>query len=1849
MELLAKCPNKSHEDWKYAVEKLGEEKTWYLYDKLGQELPTKKQVDCIRLVPKETTPAKVSEDNRLYRPEDVIVKINEAKSVDDIHKLILGYKRIINSKLHNGKVYVTKEDLGYANKFRNRDLAQEMVDKVNEVYPGLLFMKREITEGKEAGRPVYTITVNDHAWRKFVERNDDKNFQQGMLFKKSIQKMSADLKAQESEELKSIFSNNRDITDPYEYMNSLKDQMSTMLKSHKDLMEFMNNVRHLNPNMKIRQINVNETGRYNLDKEVSDKALAVWSPKDKTIYLFKDRIAKEPKAVLSGILLHEMIHGFTNNVIWRYKQSLLMDYTKTPEGMTPEDYDRAVYGEPLSQKEFDFVHTINELFVKAKNLTKDRGHYGWTDLTEFVAEGLSDQRLIDELKSMHDPKDRSTEKLSLWQKFKGAILRLFGMDDTPNSYHEQLLSSITDYVYNVRRPNTGAENIISAKLSDALHVDPNNPVHTQFKDLLQQVNDQYDDKIKTGEDKFDSITGVMDKNRFGDLPYSMWDEDKKQEMQKYADVGNTTHFHVEKNFSSAVDTIKDAYKLTPQAESDLRRIFAPLQKEGASVFSEVVLPDMENKVLGRADIIVIDKNNKIHIFDVKTKTGGFSHFDVTRYPKQGEPSFLPYSDYDKAGIQLTGYKNIIQKITEKLDLEVETMNVIPLKPKVNFETKVIEGYELDKSFNGKDVIPVHDRREAAFLYENTMKTMEPKDHQDTLTDEEEHELSGSIQDRLKVLTKNTEETQSPEQKIVLKSILALERKMAISGKRDKGATRYKEQLKTINEILNEPSTQDQLVHIVQVASGICNSAKKALDDARLTAKQIGKDITLSDLYKFKEAVSSFDILDQYRSLLDDKYGIDITPEMRKAHPEATRKLGSLKSKLETAIRNKDSVKFAYENEGLRLLAEALLPYYGKVKAERRRKYGQEYRDAKFAKTLTDPGMTEDEYVRTKLNENGENIEEETQFAILKELKKAGQDIGTLTRWADNVLDSPDAVVGALIKAFVSKDDQARIEIEHKRLEMLPIVNEFREFTKQYGHNYQKAYEFMLEKGLRDDKLTGNITTKWHSSLIRLMRNTQAAADFVFEDDIKRARFMKNWKDQYMPEVTEAKNKAFIEYLDELNAKGEITTYEWDRFKANVQIAPYPKVAAVIQAEEGSISDNCVDLVSQWYMENGMTFREPAPEWVNPQYTKLKKMLDEHPDDPRSKMYKMITEIGEMADDIVPTSVKRGTQLPGVVKDQYERVGSGQNLADMAKGAFSRVLNFKVDDTHRVNTDIVDSHGDARYFVPVHFTGRVTKTMKDAEGNEWKEFDPSEQSFDLANIYYNYFMSAVDFQWKNDILPEMEMARYLFNQREIVKRDSKGAIKYITSKFLPKGESVTEQVGIGGNIAKQYDTWLLYALYGQGQKNLGVIPGTNIDAGKLVGGLQRFTALNLLALNYTAGIASAALTESSMAIEAFANREIGGHEWVTAQGTFMKNLPGMLGDVGSLKPDNLVSLLLREFNVIHGGKKHNLTQSRWIDMVNSNAMFQVATFGWTSMQTKLMLALLEKKRAYDKDGKDIGSMLSLYKVKDGKLDIDKSTGFDEEKSEWDTEHRMMYLHKMRGYIAKIHGDQSDLGRVALQQNALTAMAYMFRRFIIPTFKRRWGGEHFNTRSDNFEEGMYVSTAKFARQLLRNMNQSKEFMLSKEWATADSMVKSNVIRTFGDIITICSAIILANVAISMAKNAKQKKDEEWQMKMWNFMAYQALRLKAEYLFYTSPKAMMQILRSPAASLSTFENTIKLFEQLCGPGWQEYQQGPWKGQMKIKKTLIDMSIGVKQYYRLRDMGQQVGMMQAGIVKTQ
>jgi len=193
--------------------------------------------------------------------------------------------------------------------------------------------------------------------------------------------------------------------------------------------------------------------------------------------------------------------------------------------------------------------------------------------------------------------------------------------------------------------------------------------------------------------------------------------------------------------------------------------------------------------------------------------------------------------------------------------------------------------------------------------------------------------------------------------------------------------------------------------------------------------------------------------------------------------------------------------------------------------------------------------------------------------------------------------------------------------------------------------------------------------------------------------------------------------------------------------------------------------------------------------------------------------------------------------------------------------------------------------------------------------------------------------------------------------------------------------------------------------------------------------------------------------------------------------------------------------------------------------------------------------------------------------------------------------------------------------------------MFRKFVLPGYKRRYGKKAYIERLDDYVEGSYRTTANFAGRLLSDLYSMKFQLLAGEWDQLSDHEKANVRRTISEAAFLVLALAVAKVALAAMGD---EDDDEWDDRFNAFIAYQAGRMKSELLFFISPKEAFSILRSPAASISMIENVGKLFSQMFNP-FDTYERGPWKGKPKIYKTMNNMLPGTRQYFRLRDMKEQ------------
>jgi hypothetical protein len=306
------------------------------------------------------------------------------------------------------------------------------------------------------------------------------------------------------------------------------------------------------------------------------------------------------------------------------------------------------------------------------------------------------------------------------------------------------------------------------------------------------------------------------------------------------------------------------------------------------------------------------------------------------------------------------------------------------------------------------------------------------------------------------------------------------------------------------------------------------------------------------------------------------------------------------------------------------------------------------------------------------------------------------------------------------------------------------------------------------------------------------------------------------------------------------------------------------------------------------------------------------------------------------------------------------------------------------------------------------------------------------------------------------------------------------------------------------------------------------------------------------------------------------------------------------------------------------------------------LFFISHAGEHYMQTRFMMAMLHNIPAKDGEGKVIGNMLDMYTVNKDT----KRLQLDERVKNWNEAKETEFKNRLKRILSRMHGEYSQEGMSALQLTALGRMGILFRKFLVPGFNRRWQKRQYNNLSESYVEGSYITFGKFFTRFMKDLYSLKFEMLSSN-STLTPMEQANIKRTLGEISMFLACIVLGNFAM------KYKDDDPENERFWSFLAYQAYRLRAEASFYILPSSAMQILRSPMASMSFLQSTMKLAGQLVDPlvsgtfAFDVYDRGPWKGDPKIYKTMTDMVPVFKQYYRVRDIENQLGWFQSTSVR--
>lgn len=609
-------------------------------------------------------------------------------------------------------------------------------------------------------------------------------------------------------------------------------------------------------------------------------------------------------------------------------------------------------------------------------------------------------------------------------------------------------------------------------------------------------------------------------------------------------------------------------------------------------------------------------------------------------------------------------------------------------------------------------------------------------------------------------------------------------------------------------------------------------------------------------------------------------------------------------------------------------------------------------------------------------------------------------------------------------------------------------------------------------------------------------------------------------------------------------------------------------------------------------------------------------------------------------------------IPSILKPGSERafqdvrgISSAVNAAAKSMGD---LVKRREDEKDYIEV-YTDEQGREFKFIPIKYTSRISRE-KD------KGVNPDDISLNLEESLQMFMTMAKNYTGMTSVVTELMAVQDLVAARRVTqKKGAKTMVTGTVSKLIGGEErkEVTAE-GASSNAYKQLKTYLDMQMFGERKKDEGNLLFDSLDKAKTLDLLGKYTSLRSLAANLYSGINNVSVANVMNMIEGAGGQFYERKHLRQAKADYAKNIYGFVKDAVSEFPENEISIWMDSYDIFqefdqYGNKLPSKSLAR---RLASKVTYIMQSSGEHMIQTEVALAMARSHRIINKPGSKDGTIMSYQdwlianpdkpNNKQSKKEFESyptvkdSIGVKDGVSWTQTkdgvkitqEQMIRFTERIKGVYQYLHGNYSKNDAAVLQQKAMGRLLILFRKWLMPGWKRRWGKDTYDNR-DVFNErlgantgGYYVITYKFLKQYMTEVKGNVLAMgvLKEQWNALPEWKKSAVKKTVAEF-AIGGAVMLL---LTLLGSLEGDDEDDW---MRSMLVYQLHRLDSEISFYRNPGSAMEILRSPSAAMSTIEATGKAFKTSFGPAfnfgenWMEYERyerGKHKGKTKAGVAL-------------------------------
>lgn len=923
-------------------------------------------------------------------------------------------------------------------------------------------------------------------------------------------------------------------------------------------------------------------------------------------------------------------------------------------------------------------------------------------------------------------------------------------------------------------------------------------------------------------------------------------------------------------------------------------------------------------------------------------------------------------------------------------------------------------------------------------------------------------------------------------------------------------------------------------------------------------------ITSDFLTRSESYISIYSSLNDIRAISNRQYdNRELTKEQ----------YDNINQSLQKAKSNFETFNDRYVDLGRDLLAEKLAPYNNKPIDRRKEQLEREFNSLGLNKSNTNKS----EWIEDKLNEEIDSLKQEALEEVRRQLETIPMDIGGNTL---NLVSEKN--INNLIIQLTS------LSIDHSEMELRDFIvglrYDFYNKTKEYG-----------AKGVRNDN-------KYDKLL-----STDSQGNYYL---------LSEYSPKFIEEYKTEQNKLF-DINDKYGFKSKESRVQFKKFiawKKKNMITKYNNLGIVIS-------------------------QKPIDKWKDKKYDKLndkdKKYLNFLKDkareaDEMTLGYKSLIFKYLDAEFIKLPSIRRtdlDKLLSGKIKDvASEKIGDLTKIRedDTTRG---ELLDKNVDKNNNIVKKLVTINNEERHLVPIHYRNNI---------------NPKDQSLDLPTIFLLNSSMAKEYNIKQNLEADSKLLLDVVYNSKVNKVESFTNKLWKSAFSNSENELVDIQIdGKDSNVYTKLKSMFENRIYKITEASSGKIGGKDIAS--IASGVASYSANLALAVNYLSAIPNLMQGKIQNFIESVGKNVFTRADLRWAEKTYFEELAnGGLNDLGSITNNSKLQLLLDKFDLMGD---FNAIKNKFEDSNKFRTLFKASTLHGMNgvaehyIQSTLMLAVMKSIKLKNKNnefidinGKKVSekNAMNLYEaftVKDGILEFNKNANHSSFTRNSFSELGMLeHQSLIRKKIIDLHGQYDNKWQSHIQRYWWGKLAFMFRKWLIPAYHRRWRGTvHVNKKYEDLEEhqkfydsslreyndGMYTSFIRFIWQgVIPALKEFKIEIAKTNWNELTDREKGNIHKTIREVLVMSIMMTAANIAYVAAKAAPDEGDE----KLLYTLAYLFKRQETELMQYYSINDQMRIFRTPFAALSTAEKATNWLAQIMPFNiGDKYEQGPNKDQFK------------------------------------